>query len=146
MTQTTSRVLGNSLRFASDKQSASRYMPGKSIACCIMYSTFRRVRTPSDGPLVRYRPWRRVMLHRASKIARLVTAWGGDLATMRQPSDTWANQNLRIRESRSRWVGNGQIIRQDYRSGSRDELYDNDQVELCCVRQTQNSPLVLAGA
>ncbi|GKZ33053.1 hypothetical protein AbraIFM66950_002772 [Aspergillus brasiliensis] len=25
MTQTTSRVLGNSLRFASDKQSASRY-------------------------------------------------------------------------------------------------------------------------
>ncbi|KAL3248861.1 hypothetical protein ABHI18_011854, partial [Aspergillus niger] len=68
------------------------------------------------------------------------------LATMRQPSDTWANQNLRIRESRSRWVGNGQIIRQDYRSGSRDELYDNDQVELCCVQQTQNSPLVLAGA
>ncbi|RDH26707.1 hypothetical protein BDQ94DRAFT_155055, partial [Aspergillus welwitschiae] len=51
MTQTTSRVLGNSLRFASDKQSASRCMSGKSIACCILYSTFRRVRTPSDGPL-----------------------------------------------------------------------------------------------
>ncbi|RDH26209.1 hypothetical protein BDQ94DRAFT_41677 [Aspergillus welwitschiae] len=33
-----------------------------------------------------------------------------------------------------------------YRSSSRDELYDNDQVGLCCVRQTQNSPLVLAGA
>ncbi|OJZ80489.1 hypothetical protein ASPFODRAFT_53342, partial [Aspergillus luchuensis CBS 106.47] len=81
------------------------------------------------------------MLHRASKIARLVTAWGGDLATMRQPSDTWANQNLGIRESRSRWVGNGQIIRQDYRSGSRDELYDNDRhrIPRWCL-------LVLAGA
>ncbi|RDH26593.1 hypothetical protein BDQ94DRAFT_155319, partial [Aspergillus welwitschiae] len=42
----TSRVLGNSLRFASDKQSASRCMSGKSIACCILYSTstFGRLR------------------------------------------------------------------------------------------------------
>ncbi|OJZ79981.1 hypothetical protein ASPFODRAFT_54235, partial [Aspergillus luchuensis CBS 106.47] len=29
------------------------------------------------------------MHHRASEIARLVTAWGEDLATMRQPSDNW---------------------------------------------------------
>ncbi|KAI3046749.1 hypothetical protein CBS147353_11769 [Aspergillus niger] len=73
MTQTTSRVLGNSLRFVLDKQSASRYA----------FERLQMVRSTDmdlgDG------------YNRTSEIARLVTAWGGDLATMRQPSHTWAN-------------------------------------------------------
>ncbi|KAL3248118.1 hypothetical protein ABHI18_012155 [Aspergillus niger] len=64
---------------------------------------------------------------------------------MRQPSDTWAYPYSG--NPGARWLGNGQIVRQDYRSSSRDEPYDSDQWGCVCARlKTQNSPLVLAGA
>lgn len=71
------------------------------------------------------------MHDRPSDIARVVTAWGRDLATMRQPSETGPTLDTGTREPDG--SESGKSIRKDYRSSSRDESYDSDQWG-CVVR------------
>ncbi|RDH26570.1 hypothetical protein BDQ94DRAFT_155338 [Aspergillus welwitschiae] len=72
------------------------------------------------------------MHHRASEIARLVTAWGGDLATMRQPATPGPTHDLGIREPDVSETGKSS---------------DKTTWGCVCARlKTQNSPLVFVGA